>query len=57
MKQTFHYGYFVYTDNLCYGRMFLGKFRSLCLAQNVAEHSGRGVCRIMRQRVYEWRAE
>jgi hypothetical protein len=52
-QNCYHYEYFAYTDNLNYGRMFLGRFYSLWLAQLAAESSNRGAWRVERRRVYD----
>lgn len=51
-KGLYHYEYFVYTDNLCWGRMFLGQSRSKPEARRIASSAGRGCCKIERRRVY-----
>lgn len=48
----YHYEYFVYTDNLNYGRMFLGRSRSLSEAHNIGRSACRGCFRVEKRRVY-----
>ena len=49
----YHYEYFVYTDNLNYGRMFLGNAKSRTLAERIGYSSCKGVFIIEKKRVYE----
>lgn len=47
----YHYEYFVYTDNLCYGRMYLGRSRSRSEAVNIGRSACRGCFIVERKRV------
>ncbi len=48
----YHYEYFAYTDNLCYGRIFLGKGSSSREAERIAENANKGCYVIEKHRVY-----
>lgn len=48
----YHYEWFVYTDNLCYGRMFLGKDLSKTEAYRIGKNANRGVFVLEKKRVY-----
>ncbi len=48
---SYHYEYFVYTDNLCYGRMFLGKDRSKSAARAIGRWANKGCFTIEKHRV------
>lgn len=48
----YHYEYFVYTDNLNYGRMFLGRSRSRSEAQQIGRAACRGCFVVEKRRVY-----
>ena len=54
MKNRYHYEYFAYTDNLNYGRMLIGRFSTLWLAQYAAQNGNRGAWRVERRRVYDF---
>lgn len=51
--KKYHYEYFAYTDNLCYGRMFLGHDKSLDVARWIAINSNKGCYIILKKRVYD----
>ena len=48
----YHYEWFVYTDNLCYGRMFLGKDLSKTEAYRIGKNANRGVFVLKKKRVF-----
>jgi len=48
----YHYEYFAYTDNLCYGRIFLGKGASFREVERIAENANKGCYVIEKHRVY-----
>lgn len=49
----YHYEYAVFTDNLCWGRMYLGKGRTRSEAQFIGRWANKGVFIIKKQRVYD----
>ena len=51
MKGKYHYEFFAYTDNLCYGRMLIGSGRTESEARREARMAGKGVFVIERHRV------
>lgn len=48
----YHYAWFVYTDNLCYGRMYLGRERSKSIARRIGINANKGVFVLEKKRVY-----
>ena len=53
MAKKYHYEYFAYTDNLNYGRLFLGKDKSYTMAALIARNANKGCCVIEKHRVYD----
>ena len=53
MAGKYHYEYFAYTDNMCYGRMKLAQDRSRTMASVAAQWAGKGCYRIEKHRVYD----
>lgn len=51
--KKFHYEYFVYTDNLNYGRTYIGKDRSSTTAYNLGRRANKGCFVVEKHRVYE----
>ena len=49
----YHYEYAAYTDNLCYGRMLLGKGRTRSETLAIGQWANKGVFTIEKYRVYE----
>ncbi len=50
--EKYHYEYFAYTDNLCYGRLLIGQGRTRTEAAMKAQWSGKGCYAIEMHRVY-----
>lgn len=50
--RTYHYEYFCYTDNLNYGRMFLGKAKTKSEAESIGRWSGKGCFTVKKRRVW-----
>lgn len=48
----YHYEWYVYTDNLCWGRMFLGKSTSKSEAETIGINANKGVFIFKKQRTY-----
>ena len=48
----YHYEYFVYTDNLCYGRMLIGHDKSRSMANALGIWANKGCYVIEKHRVY-----
>ena len=53
MKRKYHYEYAAYTDNLCYGRKFLGQSTSKTEANAMGRNANKGVYVVEKVRVYE----
>lgn len=51
MKRTYHYEYFLYTDNLSWGRMLIGKGKTPSEARKNARPGNWGACVIEKRRV------
>ena len=51
-KRAYHYEYFTYTDNLCYGRMYLGRSRSASEARRIGHRAGKGCFIVQKRRVF-----
>ena len=49
---NFHYEYAVYTDNLNYGRMFLGSSKSRLPAERIGNSAGKGCYIFEKKRIY-----
>ena len=49
----YHYEYFAYTDNMNYGRMLIGRYRSYTDASVHAQWANKGCYRIEKHRVYD----
>lgn len=49
---AYHYEHFVFTDNLCWGRVFLGKSKSLSEARQIGRSANKGCFVVERHRVY-----
>ena len=52
-KRLYHYEYFAYTDNLCYGRILLGKSYNKGLAYRIGQRAYKGCYVVEKHRVYE----
>ena len=52
-KRKYHYEYFLYTDNLCWGRKLLGKGRSPGEARIAAGFGSFGATVMEKHRVYD----
>lgn len=50
--KPYHYEYFAYTDNLNFGRLFLGQSKSLSEAKYIARTANKGCYVIEKHRVY-----
>lgn len=48
----YHYEWFAYTDNLCWGRMLLGRSKSRSEAERIARAANKGCYVIEKHRVY-----
>ena len=55
--RKYFYEYVVYTNNLCYGRVLIGRFSSRALAEYAGRTANRGAFDIERRRVYVRGAE
>lgn len=53
MKGNYHYEYFAYTDNLNYGRLYMGQSRQRWYAKMIAQNANKGCYVIEKHRVYE----
>lgn len=53
MKRKYHYEYAAYTDNLCYGRVFIAQARSKTYVVFRAQLADKGAYVIEKVRVYE----
>lgn len=53
MSMNYHYEYFAYTDNLNYGRLYLGQARQKWYAALIAHLANKGCYVIEKHRVYE----
>ena len=51
----YHYEYAAYTDNLCYGRIFLGRGKTHQEAAEIGQRANKGVFVVERVRVYDKR--
>lgn len=51
--KKYHYEWFAYTDNLNYGRVFLGMDRSYRMAKFIARSANKGCFVIEKHRVYD----
>lgn len=51
----YHYEYAAYTDNLCYGRVFLGRGRTHSEAYQIGLAANKGVFVVEKIRVYDKR--
>lgn len=51
--RKYHYEYFAYTDNLCYGHMLIGQFSSMGIAEFYANLANKGCYVIEKHRVYD----
>ena len=51
MKSNYHYEYECRTDNLCYGGILIGRFRSESEARSAGLNAGKGCFRVRRVRV------
>ena len=49
----YHYEFFAYTDNLNYGRLFLGSSRDYRAAKLIARSANKGCYVIEKHRVYD----
>ena len=52
MTNSYHYEYFAYANNLCYGRMLLGHSATAKGARAIGERANRGAFDIERHKVY-----
>ena len=54
-KRKYHYEYFLYTDNLCWGRMLLGRGRTPGEARMNSRFlpGGYGATVLLKRRVYD----
>lgn len=50
--KKYHYEYFAYTDNLNYGRLYLGKAETSGEAHRIGLQANKGVFVVERHRVY-----
>ena len=53
MAKSYHYEYFAYTNNMGYGRMYLGQSRSRSIAQYIGQNARKGCFDIEKHRVYD----
>ena len=53
MAGKYHYEYFAYTCNMCYGRMLLAQSRSRSMASVEAQWANKGCYQIEKHRVYD----
>lgn len=51
-KRKYHYEYFAYTDNMCYGRILIGR-GSYTEANFEAQMANKGAYTVVKQRVYD----
>lgn len=51
--RKYHYEYFAYSDNLCYGRLLLGQSRVLAEAHWAGILANKGAFVIEKHRVYD----
>jgi len=51
MKRKYHYEYEVYTDNLCFGRIFLGRASNKTEANMIGNSAQKGCFVVERVRV------
>ena len=49
---AYHYEYCTYTDNLNYGRMYLGRSRSRSVAHTIGQLANKGCFIVLKRRVY-----
>lgn len=52
-KRKYHYEYFAYTNNMNYGRVYLGQSSSLTLAKFYGYNANKGCFDIEKHRVYD----
>lgn len=52
MERAYTYVYKVYTDNLCWGRMYLGESTSKADAERIGRSSGKGCYIVEKRRKY-----
>lgn len=50
-KKSYHYEYFAYTDNMCYGRMLLGRSTNESIAHAIGQMANKGCYRVEKHRV------
>ncbi len=51
-KRTYRYTYAVYTDNLAWGRMLIGRTDNRSDAERMGYYAGKGAYIVKRERVY-----
>lgn len=51
--KKYHYEYFAYTDNLFWGRIYLGKSRNQSEAHKIGREAGKGCYMVRRKRVHD----
>lgn len=52
-KRKYHYEYAAYTDNLCYGRQLIARYRNRSRVAMLAWNADNGAFVIERERVYD----
>lgn len=52
-KRKYHYEWAAYTNNLCYGRVFLTRGRNRDIVAFETHNAGKGCFTVNRERVYD----